>query len=109
MSLKLAIQNKDMKELKETVEKSVSIYGAAMPDESKSMVETVHGEVPVAMLFDEDSKWTVITGEYVRITNAVNALPKCCDLKVETAKIIASSAILRHVTAEATTSSDDLL
>lgn len=109
MSLKTAIQNKDMKELKETVAKAVSIYNAALPAESKSMVETVHGEVPASMLFDEDTKWNVITSQYVIITNAVNALPKDCDLKIETAKIVASNAILRHIVEETKASDDDLL
>jgi ppGpp synthetase/RelA/SpoT-type nucleotidyltranferase len=55
--------------------------------------------MPISMIFDDETKWAVITGEYVRIVNEVKALPKGVDEKVETAKIIANSAILRHVTA----------
>ena len=80
-----------------TVNAAVEIYKQELPDEAKSMVNTVHGDMPISMIFDEDTKWNVITGEYVAITNKVKALPKGCDEQIETAKIIASSAILRHV------------
>ena len=98
-SISNAIKNRDLAELKEVVDSQVAIYGAALPDEDKAMINTIHGEMPISMIFDDETKWAVITGEYVRIVNAVKALPKCVDEKVETAKIIANSAILRHVTA----------
>jgi hypothetical protein len=79
-----------------------------MPKEEESMVDSVHGAVPVSMLIDDDSKWQVVTAEYVKIANAVKALPKGCDEVIETAKIIANSAILRHITAEES-STDGLL
>ena len=92
------LKTEDLELLKATVEKAVEVYGAALPDEAKAMVNTIHGDMPISMIFDDETKWAVITGEYVRIVNAVKALPKGVDEKVETAKIIANSAILRHVT-----------
>lgn len=105
MGLASAIKNRDMKDLKETVNAAVEIYKQELPDEEKSMVNTVHGDMPISMIFDEDTKWNVITCEYVAITNKVKALPKGCDEQIETAKIIASSAILRHVAEGKTTRS----
>lgn len=105
MGLGSAIENRDMEDLKETVNAAVEIYKQELPDEAKSMVNTVHGDMPISMIFDEDTKWNVITGEYVAITNKVKALPKGCDEQIETAKIIASSAILRHVVKGKTTGS----
>lgn len=101
-SISNAIKNRDMKELKEVVDSQIAIYGAALPDEANAMVNTVHGDMPISMVFDEETKWAVITGEYVSIVNAVKALPKGVDTTVETAKIIANSAKLRHITAEST-------
>lgn len=98
MSISKAIQARDFKLLEETVNKAVETYKAAMPDEATSMVNTVFGDVPASMLFDEDTKWNVITSEYVKIANEVKRLPKGCDENIETAKIIASSGILRHIT-----------
>ena len=103
MGLGSAIKNRDMEDLKETVNAAVEIYKQELPDEAKSMVNTIHGDMPISMIFDEDTKWNVITGEYVAITNKVKALPKGCDEQIETAKIIASSAILRHVVEGKTT------
>ena len=103
MGLASAIKNRDIKELETTVNAAVEIYKQELPDEAKSMVNTVHGDMPISMIFDEDTKWNVITGEYVAITNKVKALPKGCDEQIETAKIIASSAILRHVVEGKTT------
>ena len=98
MSISKAIKTQDLELLKATVEKAVEVYGAALPDESKAMVNTIHGDMPISMIFDDETKWAVVTGEYVRIANAVKALPKGCDEAIETAKIIAKSAIFRHVT-----------
>ena len=98
MCISKAIKTQDLELLKATVEKAVEVYGAALPDEAKAMVNTIHGDMPISMIFDDETKWAVITGEYVRIVNAVKALPKGVDEKVETAKIIANSAMLRHVT-----------
>lgn len=105
MGLASAIKNRDIKELETTVNAAVEIYKQELPDEARSMVNTVHGDMPISMIFDEDTKWNVITGEYVAITNKVKALPKGCDEQIETAKIIASSAILRHVVEGKTTGS----
>lgn len=105
MGLGSAIKNRDMEDLKETVNAAVEIYKQELPDEAKSMVNTIHGDMPISMIFDEDTKWNVITGEYVAITNKVKELPKGCDEQIETAKIIASSAILRHVVEGKTTGS----
>ena len=109
MSISKAIQEKDFNLLKETVDNAVKIYNAAMPDEAAAMVNTVHGDIPASMLFDDESKWMVITSEYVTIANKVKALPKGVDEKIETAKIIANSAILRHITAGSTATKDSLL
>lgn len=97
-SISNAIKNRDMAMLTEVVDSQVEIYGAALPDEANAMVNTVYGDMPISMVFDDDTKWAVVTSEYVRIANAVKALPKGCDEVVETAKIIANSAILRHIT-----------
>ena len=105
MGLASAIKNRDIKELETTVNAAVEIYKQELPDEAKSMVNTIHGDMPISMIFDEDTKWNVITGEYVAITNKVKALPKGCDEQIETAKIIASSAILRHAVENKTTGS----
>jgi len=109
MSISKAIQEKDFNLLKETVNNAVKIYNAAMPDEAAAMVNTVHGDIPASMLFDDESKWMVITSEYVTISNTVKALPKGVDEKIETAKIIANNAILRHITAGPTATKDSLL
>lgn len=108
-SISQAIKTQDMEMLTEVVESQIAIYGAALPDEAKAMVNTIHGDMPISMIFDDETKWAVITGEYVRIVNLVKVLPKCVDEKVETAKIIANSAILRHATSDVTSATGSLL
>ena len=109
MSISKAIQTRDFKLLTETVNTAVETYKAAMPDEATAMVETAFGQVPASMLFDEDSKWQTVTAEYVKIANAVKKLPKGCDENIETAKIIATSGILRHITSTSTSAAGSLL
>jgi len=109
MSISKAIQDKDFNLLKDTVDSAVKIYNAAMPDEAAAMVNTVHGNIPASMLFDDESKWVTVIAEYVTIANAVKALPKGVDEKIETAKIIANNAILRHITAGSTATKGSLL
>ena len=109
MSISQAIKEQNLELLKTTVEKALKVYGAALPDESNSMVNTVHGDMPISMIFDDETKWAVITGEYVKVVNAVKALPKGVDEAVETAKIISNSAILRHVTSDAVSVKGSLL
>ena len=109
MSISKAIKTQDLELLKETVEKAVEVYGAALPDEEKAMVNTIHGDMPISMIFDDETKWAVVTGEYVRIANDVKALPKGCDEAIETAKIIANSAMLRHATSDVTSATGSLL
>lgn len=109
MSISKAIKTQDLELLKETVEKAVEVYGAALPDEEKAMVNTIHGDMPISMIFDDETKWAVVTGEYVKIANAVKELPKGCDEAIETAKIIANSAILRHATSDVTSAAGSLL
>ena len=109
MSISKAIKTQDLELLKETVEKAVEVYGAALPDEEKAMVNTIHGDMPISMIFDDETKWAVVTGEYVKIANAVKELPKGCDEAIETAKIIANSAILRHATSDVTSATGSLL
>ena len=109
MSISQAIKEQNLELLKTTVEKALKVYGAALPDEANSMVNTVHGDMPISMIFDDETKWAVITGEYVKVVNAVKALPKGVDEAVETAKIISNSAILRHVTSDAVSAKGSLL
>ena len=78
-SISQAIKTQDMKMLTAVVESQIAIYGAALPDEAKAMVNTIHGDMPISMIFDDETKWAVITGEYVRIVNLVKVLPKCVD------------------------------
>ena len=95
MSLKVAIQTRDESLLKDTVAKAVAIYNAKMPEEQN--VNTVHGDVPFSMVFDEDTKWNVITAAYVQVVQEVSKVPATLDLDTETAKIIATNAVLRNV------------
>ena len=108
-SISQAIKTQDMEMLTAVVESQIAVYGAALPDEAKAMVNTVHGDMPISMIFDDETKWAVITGEYVKVVNAVKALPKGVDEAVETAKIISNSAILRHVTSDAVSAKGSLL
>jgi len=95
MSLSNAIKNKDMVELDKTVKEATKIYAAAKP-ESVS-IDTVHGQLPLNAIFDEDTKWAVITAAYAEIIQAVSKIPATADAVVETAKLIATNAVLRNI------------
>ena len=53
----------------------------------------------------------ILSGQVVLnlITKGFKTFQKECDLKIETAKIVASNAILRHIVEETKASDDDLL
>lgn len=95
MSISEAIKNRDMAELKKTVDAATALYKAGKPAEVN--IETVHGQVPVSVVFNEDDKWNVITSAYVTILNEVKSIPADLDVETETAKLIATNAILRNV------------
>ena len=106
MSLSKAIKKQDFKKLTEAVEAAVAVYGAGMPT-TEPKVETAYGQVPVSMLIDEDSKWATVTAEYVAITDAVTAIPKKADRKIEIAKLIANNAVLRCIVSESSASNGE--
>lgn len=106
MSLSTAISNRDFAELEKTVKEATKIYAAAKP-ESVS-IDTVHGTLPLTAIFDEDTKWAVITAAYADIVQRVSKLPAGSDTKVETAKLIATNAVLRNIS-EPATKGDGLL
>ena len=55
-SISQAIKTQDMEMLTEVVESQVKVYGAALPDEADAMVNTVHGDMPISMVFDDANK-----------------------------------------------------
>lgn len=107
MSLSKAIATKDLGLLEETVAKAAKVYTAAKPAEV--LVDTVYGSLPFSALFDEESKWAVIAGAYAAVVQAVSKIPKDLDVDVETAKIIATNAVLRNVSSTSTRAEGSLL
>jgi hypothetical protein len=107
MSLSESIKNRDMAELVKTVDKAVKIYGADAP--APLPVETVHGALPFTAVFDEETKWSVITGAYAEIVQASARIPEGAPKKVEIAKLIATNPVLRNLTKTTAASDDGLL
>ena len=107
MSISKAIKDKNFDELKKSVDAAVKIYEAAIPKDVD--IDTVHGSVPSGMLFDDESKWMTVIGAYTTIVNEVSRLPEGVDKKVETAKLIATNAILRNITTDSVGTEDGLL
>ena len=103
MSLKQAIQNRDEAELIKTVKEATKMYKADQPKEVN--INTVYGDIPFSMVFDEDTKWNIITSAYVDVIQQVDRIPEGADKDVEIAKIIATNPVLRSVGAKATKSS----
>jgi len=110
--MKTAIQNRDMKTLKKLIKEAVKTYkdslknaidndevvtSAGKPQEAT--VDTVHGEIPLSMVFDEDSKWDVITGAYVGVLSEVAEYQKSNPSQEElhnfVAKTIATNSVFR--------------
>ena len=104
-----SVKTRDLELLKEVVSSALEIYNAALPDEAAAMVDTVHGDIPISMIFDDETKWIVISVEVIRIKKLSKSLPKGCDENIEKAKLIVQSSILRHVVDCSASSSDDLL
>jgi len=107
MSLSIAIKTKDLKVLEETVAKAVKIYAAEKPAEVN--VDTIHGSLPFSSLWDEDTKWAVITAAYAEILQQVSSIKKGLDTRVETARIIAMNAVMRNVSSKTESGKDDLI
>lgn len=90
MKLIEAVRAKDEKAVKDIVAKAVKVYDASKPKAGTEC--TVYGNIDVRML-DLESKWEVATAQLVEIMQAVKAIPKGADSKVETAKVIATSQL----------------
>jgi len=107
MSLSEAIKTKNLELLETTVEKAVKIYSADKPAEVK--VSTEHGTLPFSSLWDDDVKWGVITAAYANILREISNIDKKLDAKTETAKIIATNAVMRNVSSKSTSAKGDLI
>lgn len=107
MSIRTALQTQDIKELTATVESAVKIYGGAMPKEPQ--VETAFGYMPLSAVYDEETKWCLVSVAYAELTQKVANLPEGSDVKVETAKLISNNAVLRHLATPTVANKGDLL
>jgi len=107
MSLSTAIKTKNLELLEKTVAKAVKIYDADKPAEV--VVDTAFGSLPFSSLWDDDTKWAVITAAYATILQEVATIPAKADAKVETAKIIATNAVMRNVSSTTPASDDGLI
>lgn len=99
MSLTKALQDRDMKLLRQTVEQARAIYKAAEPT-TIPVVETVYGTLPITAIFDKKSKWQIVQAEYATILNQVAAITADDDKEIEIAKIIAQNPTLFFITQE---------
>jgi len=99
MSLTMALQNQDMKILKDTVAKARSIYKSAEPTDIPT-VETVYGTLPITAVFDKKSKWQIVQAEYATILGQVAEITANDDKEIEIAKIIAQNPVLFFITQE---------
>ena len=90
MKLIEAVRNKDKKAVQTIVAKAVKTYNATEPEPQD--VNTVYGDMDIRML-DKKSKWQVATSELVNIRREVKCIPSDADVKVETAKLIATSQL----------------
>jgi len=106
MSLSQSIKDRDLNLLKKTVEKATKKYNAGKPEDE--LIDTVFGSIPTSAIFDEDTRWQVISSAYVQILNDVSKIPDNHDKELETAKLIATNAVLRNIT-ESNTDKDSLL
>ena len=95
MTLGKAIAKKDMEAVKEVVKLATAFYNVERPDEP--MIETVYGVMPVSSVFDKKTKWQLITAAYAEIVNAASRFDSAVDVKIETAKLIATNGILRNL------------
>ena len=97
MSLTKALQDKDMKLLKETVNQARAIYKAAEPTEIP-VVETIHGCLPITAIFDKKSKWHIVQSVYADIIRTAAVVPEELDRDIEIAKLIATNPVLFFIT-----------
>ena len=99
MSLTKALQNKDMKLLKDVVSQAKNIYRAGSPAQAV-MVDTINGYLPITAIFDKKSKWQLVQAEYANIVQKVSTIPDNLDSNIEIAKLIATSDVLYFLTQE---------
>ena len=120
--LKASIQAKDETAVKTAVDAAVKIHKATLAKAVKdgtpisdagtpaeAIINSVHGDVPFSLAFDEDTKWQVITGAYVAVTQAVARISKDANATEETARIIATNKVLRSVGQSGATDASGLL
>ena len=98
-TLTQAIKNRSINELKEVVEAACILY-MGEPD-GEPTVHTVYGDLPLSMIFDEDTKWEVLTAEWVVVMRKAKAIPISADQKIEIAKLIATNPYFRAAAGKA--------
>lgn len=98
-TLTQAIKNRSIDELNEVVESALSVYKGTAGDEPT--VHTVYGDLPLSMIFDEDTKWEVLTAEWVVVMRKAKAIPVSADQKIEIAKLIATNPYFRAAAGKA--------
>ncbi len=90
MKLIQAIRTKNKKAVKEIVTKAVKVYSSSEP--VATTADTVYGEMDIRML-DKKSKWQIADATLASIMRKVQEIDTKQDIKVETAKIIATSQL----------------
>lgn len=80
----------------------------AAPQPEVPSVETVHGLMPLTAIFDEETKWVQIEGQYANLVQKIAKLPEE-GKALAIAKLIAGNAILRNCSAAATATVDGLI
>ena len=125
VSLGLAVKTRDLEMISKVVDNAVKIVTDAAiketgvvvtggeasavvsvivaPQPAVPSVETVHGQMPLTAIFDEDTIWAQIEAEYADLTQKIAKLPEE-DKALNIAKLIINNALLRNAgtTAQAT-------
>ena len=103
-----AIKDRDLSAVSIAVGAALDIYNSGETPKAPK-IETAFGLMDISMITDEDTLWQVVIPEYTRIVEAVKALPSNTDKKIEAAKLIGQSAVLRNINSQVATIVDGLL
>ena len=91
-----ALKKRSRKILAQAITDARKLYPAPATD-TNILIDTIHGDLPLSVIWDKDTVWVVVEAEYARLLQEVSRIDSKDNISVEKAKLVAKSSVLNTV------------